>query len=180
MFFNQGLLILTYHRVLMVPDPLRPGQTDVLMFERHAATLAANFNVLDLEDAVSRIEHDSLPNRAVIITFDDGYSDNATTALPILKKNNLTATFFVATGFIDGGRLWNDTVIEAIRACPREELDLRSLDLGRWCLKTTADQEGAIQKILERVPEKSGPSRGERSRKKIQIQSGSFTFPLGL
>ncbi|MFC2340938.1 MAG: polysaccharide deacetylase family protein, partial [Selenomonas artemidis] len=41
-----------------------------------------------------------LPERPVLITFDDGYVDNYTTAYPILKKYNLKATIFVVTGFL--------------------------------------------------------------------------------
>lgn len=41
-----------------------------------------------------------LPDRPVLITFDDGYADNYTTAYPILKKYNLKATIFVVTGFL--------------------------------------------------------------------------------
>lgn len=43
----------------------------------------------------------TLPDRPVLITFDDGYEDNYTNAYPILKKYNLKATIFVVTGFLD-------------------------------------------------------------------------------
>ena len=42
----------------------------------------------------------TLPDRPVLITFDDGYVDNYTHAYPILKKYNLKATIFVVTGFL--------------------------------------------------------------------------------
>ena len=42
----------------------------------------------------------SLPERPVLITFDDGYVDNYTNAFPILKKYHLKATVFVVTGFL--------------------------------------------------------------------------------
>ena len=42
----------------------------------------------------------TLPDRPVLITFDDGYVDNYTNAYPILKKYNLKATIFVVTGFL--------------------------------------------------------------------------------
>ncbi len=148
MLFDNKFLILTYHRVLAVSDPLRPSQTDAAMFEQHASALADGFNVLSLDEAVTRLEEGSLLNRAVVITFDDGYRDNATVALPILKKNDLTATFFVAAEFLDGGRMWNDTVIEAIRICKHDELGLEHLELGRYCLKTQADRREAITRLL--------------------------------
>ena len=42
----------------------------------------------------------SLPDRPVLITFDDGYVDNYTNAYPILKKYDLKATIFIVTGFV--------------------------------------------------------------------------------
>jgi peptidoglycan/xylan/chitin deacetylase (PgdA/CDA1 family) len=40
------------------------------------------------------------PKRAVVLTFDDGYADAATTALPILRRYGARATFYVSSGFI--------------------------------------------------------------------------------
>lgn len=42
-----------------------------------------------------------LPDKPIILTFDDGYLDNYETAFPILKEMGFTGTFFVLTGFID-------------------------------------------------------------------------------
>jgi peptidoglycan/xylan/chitin deacetylase (PgdA/CDA1 family) len=42
--------------------------------------------------------------------------------MPILQRHSLTATFFIATGFLDGGRMWNDTIIETVRG--REDLSI--------------------------------------------------------
>src|ERR1044071_7430526 len=72
-----------------------------------------------------------LPKRALSITFDDGYADNYNVAAPILLRLGLAATFFVATGFLDGGCMFNDVVIEALRCAGGAELDLDDLGLGR-------------------------------------------------
>jgi peptidoglycan/xylan/chitin deacetylase (PgdA/CDA1 family) len=71
----------------------------------------------------------ALPERAAAITFDDGYADNFTRALPLLREQGLPATFFVATGFLDGGRMWNDTISEAIRRCNEDVVDLSAIGL---------------------------------------------------
>jgi len=42
-----------------------------------------------------------LPDKPIILTFDDGYADNYTNAFPILRKYGFTATFFVLTRFVD-------------------------------------------------------------------------------
>jgi peptidoglycan/xylan/chitin deacetylase (PgdA/CDA1 family) len=109
------LSVLIFHRVLADADPLFPEEVDADRFDTLCRWVRAQFNVLPLDQAVARLRSGSLPERALALTFDDGYADNFHVALPILLRHGLTATFFIATGFIDGGRMWNDTVIEAVR-----------------------------------------------------------------
>lgn len=46
----------------------------------------------------------ALPEKPVLITFDDGYRDNYENAFPLLRERNMTAAFFVVTDFIDEQR----------------------------------------------------------------------------
>jgi peptidoglycan/xylan/chitin deacetylase (PgdA/CDA1 family) len=93
------------------------------------------------------------------VTFDDGYTDNAEVALPILQKCRVPATFFIATGYLDGGRMWNDTVTEAIRAIAAPTLDLASLGLGTVALDTGAAKRAAIATLLPALKYLPGPER---------------------
>jgi len=113
-------------------------------------------------DAIAGLRHGNLPARPLCITFDDGYADNATLALPVLRKLGLHATFFVATGYLNGGRMWNDTVIEAVRAAPGPRLDLSELGLGVFVVDSIRGKRDAIEAILSRL--KYQPSV-ERQRK---------------
>jgi peptidoglycan/xylan/chitin deacetylase (PgdA/CDA1 family) len=126
---SRKLLVLTYHRILADEDPLRPGEMTRQAFARHMGVLRRFFRVLPLRQAWSRVRDGTLPRRAVAITFDDGYADNAELALPILARHRLPATFFVATAYLDGGRMWNDTIIETMRQAPAR-LDLSDLGGG--------------------------------------------------
>lgn len=111
------LSVLIFHRVLPEPDPLFPDEMHARRFGDVCGWLKAWFNVLPLDHAVASLKEGTLPARAACITFDDGYADNFHVAMPILQRHGLTATFFIATGYLDGGRMWNDTLIETIRAC---------------------------------------------------------------
>ncbi len=143
------LAILIYHRVLPATDPLHPGEPDVDTFRWQMAAVAATCNVLPLTDAVERLASHSLPPRAVAITFDDGYADNLTQALPVLQALDLPATVFVASGFIDGGIMWNDRVIETLRRVPDGEIDLAPVDLEPVRVDGVDARRSLIQTVID-------------------------------
>lgn len=107
--------ILIFHRILSKPDDLNPDEWDRVSFERLLDFLKSNFDILTIAEYGRRIRHGDVPARSLSITFDDGYADNFTEAFPLLRDHGLKATFFVSTGTLDGGRMWNDTIIEALR-----------------------------------------------------------------
>ena len=148
---RKKLFILIYHRVLDKPDFMRPGEVDISAFSWQMKLLAKYFNVLTLQDALQKMQSDTLPPRAVCITFDDGYADNYTNALPILKQFNMSATFFIANGFLNGGRMWNDTLIEAVRNFQQPELDLTAIGLGRFDVSDKVKKYQAVAKIIPQI-----------------------------
>jgi peptidoglycan/xylan/chitin deacetylase (PgdA/CDA1 family) len=103
---------------------------------------------MPLRDAVEHLRSGTLPPRAASITFDDGYADNYTEALPLLRKHGLHATFFIATGFLDGRRMWNDTLIESIRVAKLADLDLADLDLATVPIGTLEQKRAALRSII--------------------------------
>lgn len=147
----RRLSILIYHRVHARPDSIFPHEPDARSFDQRMRFVARSFNVLTLGQAVGHLAADTLPPRALVITFDDGYADNAEVALPILRRHGLTATFFVASGFIDGGRMWNDSVIECLRATTESTLDLEVFGLGRLPVAEASDRRAAIEQLLPRI-----------------------------
>ncbi len=160
---RKKLFILIYHRVLEKSDFMRPGEVDKITFTWQMKLLAKYFNVLPLHDALQKMQADTLPSRAVCITFDDGYADNYTNALPILKQFNLSATFFVANGFLNGGRMWNDTVIEAVRNFQQLELDLTAIALGRYDVSDNDKKHQAALKIIQQIKHLSPALRDQNT-----------------
>ncbi len=145
------LTILIYHRVLAERDGLFPAQVTAESFDAQLSALKSVFNVLPLSEAIARLASASLPPRAACITFDDGYADNATIALPILQRHGLHATFFVASAYLNGGRMFNDTVIHAIRNSRGSAIDLSMLGLGSYDLGSAEAKCRAIDAILKKV-----------------------------
>jgi peptidoglycan/xylan/chitin deacetylase (PgdA/CDA1 family) len=138
---------------------MNPWEVDKSIFDWQMALLAKYFNVLSLSEALERLENNTLPPRAVCITFDDGYADNYLNALPILLKYNLNATFFVASGFLDGGRMWNDTITETLRNLKQSELDLTKLGCGVFDIKTPEQKMVVASKIVAKVKHLSPSER---------------------
>lgn len=145
------LSLLIFHRVLPEPDPLFPDEMHERRFDTLCAWLVSCFNVLPLDEAVVRLKAGSLPARAACITFDDGYADNHHVAMPILQRHGLTATFFIATGFLDGGRMWNDTIIETVRSCSESLLDLASIGLGQYPIGSIDEKKAVISALIDQV-----------------------------
>ncbi len=145
------LSVLIFHRVLPESDVLFPQEMHARRFDSLCGWLAAWFNVLPLDQAALHLKAGTLPARAACLTFDDGYADNYNVALPILQRHGLCATFFIATGFLDGGRMWNDSIIESIRACQRPVLDLSGLGLGRHTLASVHERQAAIAALIAQI-----------------------------
>jgi peptidoglycan/xylan/chitin deacetylase (PgdA/CDA1 family) len=145
---GKKLFILIYHRVFDEPDYMHQGEVDRKEFSWQMQLLAKYFNVMTLSAALKAQTEGRLPSRAVAITFDDGYADNLYNALPILQANKLTATFFIASGFLDGGRMWNDSIVEAIRATKADSLDLTELGFGVYDIGSEQKREQIARKLV--------------------------------
>ena len=155
---------LIFHRVLPERDPLFPGEVTAEDFSAICSWLKTWFNVMPLNAAALQLREGRLPSRAMAISFDDGYADNHDVALPILQRHGLTATFFVATGFLDGGRMWNDAVIEAVRRCILPKLELEGTaasTLGALPLASLQDRRDAISRIINATKYLTPPERNQ-------------------
>ena len=130
------LLVFIFHRVLARPDPLLAGEPDANTFNWMIRFISQSFNVLPFGSAVKHLKFGDLPAASACITFDDGYRDNFDIALPILQRYGVKATFFIATDFLEGGRMWNDDVIEAVRHTNEASVNWEDYQLGTHDLTT--------------------------------------------
>jgi len=148
---SRAPAIMIYHRVRPERDALFPDEIDRAGFARHIAWLKSSCRIMPLADAVRHMRAGTLPPRTACITFDDGYADNAEIALPVLQHYGVSATFFVASGFLNGGRMWNDSVIELVRRMPGDTLDAGAFGLGVHSLATPALRAQAIIALLNKL-----------------------------
>lgn len=146
---ERRLSILIFHRVRPTSDPLFPNEPDCDVFDQFMRLIAESFTCLPLDQAIEILSRkQKLPKNAVAITFDDGYADNFTQALPILQKHNLSATFFISSGYLDGGCMWNDEAIELVRNFRGDKLDLSQYGIGILASKTVIDKSNLLEKLI--------------------------------
>ncbi len=112
---RDGFRVLNYHSITdsLEKEDSYQMTTPRALFEAQLRFLSENgYNVVSCGEAVKALTgHTQMPPRTVCITFDDGFKDNMTYALPVLKKFNYKATIFLTTGYIGKSRKyldWND------------------------------------------------------------------------
>jgi peptidoglycan/xylan/chitin deacetylase (PgdA/CDA1 family) len=105
-----GVAVLMFHSVL--PDPVLHADVlgDIAHAEREFRAqielLARDYHPVSLEDVVRNLRNDKpLGKRSVVVTFDDGYSDNHDVAMPILKQFGIPAAFYVTVDCVDNRTL---------------------------------------------------------------------------
>ncbi|SDF09058.1 polysaccharide deacetylase family protein [Sporomusa acidovorans] len=96
--YSNGIPVLLYHHINDDNSDLPNLTVTPAEFERQIVMLKnAGFETISPEDfmAYMRQEPVALPDKPILITFDDGYEDNYTYAFPILKKYSFKAVIFV-------------------------------------------------------------------------------------
>ena len=141
----RRLTVAMFHRVLARDDP-RWAESDpewTVSDELFADCLdffSEHYSIVSLDDVARGV--DALPDCPLLITFDDGWADNAEYALPLLQARNLPALCFVVSDVVDAQRtFWQEEVVAACRAgrlTPSEcdalwyELGGEPLTAGAW------------------------------------------------
>jgi peptidoglycan/xylan/chitin deacetylase (PgdA/CDA1 family) len=118
-----GTLVLLYHRVVDIDrDPYRLAVRPA-HFAEHCRILKKRCDVIRLRDL-------NRTSRQVVITFDDGYADNAHQARSILSTAGLPATFFVTIGRLEQSKeVWWDRLEQILLACKSDAVSIE-IELG--------------------------------------------------
>lgn len=143
--FVQRAIILGYHRIADVPaDPYGMVVTPD-RFRQQLEVVRRAANPVRLDELAKRVEIASLPERALVLSFDDAYSDTLSTVLPLLEEFEIPAIVFVVTGYM-GQEFWWDRLARLILQ-PSRLPELTPLLTGRAArrLQTLAHQIGGTQ-----------------------------------
>jgi peptidoglycan/xylan/chitin deacetylase (PgdA/CDA1 family) len=187
----RGLLVLCYHRIRDEPGPhVTPGPWSITQdqFDDQVRLLTRHFDVIAPSDLLDG--PDLRRQRLVAVTFDDGYRDNYTLALPVLRSRGVRAGFFIATGFIDRPHpAWWDEIAWMVRSSTR-----LGLPAGPWLARPLGlvdDMErqaavGALSDIYKHLPadqtesfmESIGEATGSGRRESAAAQDDWMTWDM--
>jgi peptidoglycan/xylan/chitin deacetylase (PgdA/CDA1 family) len=94
-------VILAYHRVIDIDSDPQLLNVSPEHFAQHLKVIRQCYQPISLRDLVHQLDEGQVPDRAVVITFDDGFADNLHYAKPLLERHQIPATVFVTAGAVD-------------------------------------------------------------------------------
>lgn len=141
------LPVFLFHKVPSRHDALVPNELLLSEFESLLDFVEEHFKVIPLGDAVSALRSGRFPRHCACITFDDGYPEWIAGVVPLLKRRNMHATFFITTGQFAGVPMWHERVANAIRHCRTEALAFRHSGLPELPLGSDVERSATIQRV---------------------------------
>lgn len=148
---RRQLLICCYHGVRedTSSDPhwlLLPRR----QFREQLEYLSRHYRCVPVDEAVETLRSGRLRQPTACITFDDGYANNRSIALPVLESLGLPATIYLTTGLVGTNeRLWTTALEMAIRQTRLSTLDLGSLGYGQVALRSDAERARLASRVIE-------------------------------
>lgn len=134
---HEKIPILMYHSIAEEATPkFKPFTVSPMLFAEHMAYLHGNgYTPLTVTQFVTRREVvATLPERPVVITFDDGFADFFTNALPVLQQHNFSATMYIPTAYVSSTSRWMEQDGEGNRPLLSwqqiQELDASGIECG--------------------------------------------------
>ncbi len=130
---QKNIHILAYHRVVEKLEPSYIFNSEIFSttlkdFEAQMKYVSKHFNVINFENLEKAIADNKVEENTLIVTFDDGYYDNYSLAMPVLNKYDISATVFLATDYIDSGKIfWFDAVAGFVNTYSDKKLELSSV-----------------------------------------------------
>lgn len=136
---NRGIPVLYYHSVndtvdneVTISPELLKKQLEYIKYQGYI-TLSMN----EVENYI--LDNQPIPEKSILITFDDGYMDNYYNAYPILKELNMKATIFCITSELDGSYYLSE---EALKEMSQNNIDIESHTVNHLHLnKLTYDEQ---------------------------------------
>jgi peptidoglycan/xylan/chitin deacetylase (PgdA/CDA1 family) len=129
----------------------------VEMFEEQIEFLSRKYDVITLRQAVDALTSAKSLKNTAVITFDDGYSNNFTLALPILEKYHAPATVFVTAGYIGSEELFplDEAYLLICQAKGRKPCNISEMSPGPLYFESNDDLHQSYKEVasfLKQLP----------------------------
>ncbi len=174
-----------YHDLAADDDELHVWQSvRVSAFERQLAYIREHYDLIDLDQLAecSRARTAAIGDRPrAVITFDDGLRGNAEHLLPIVERERVPVTVYVATRHVETGEPnWCDRLVNVLHDRQRVVVDLAEFGFGRFPIdqKAGAARWAQIQALLDAV--KRHPAGQRDVLELVERQIGSPSGRLAL
>lgn len=179
---EQNIPILMYHSISSHASPgFRPCIVSPETFEKHLIYLDqcryTSVTVTQFVQAIAR-GGDGLPPRPVILTFDDGYADFYTDALPALQRHGFSATLYIVTAFVGSTSRWLQHMGEGMRPMLTWEQLGEISASGIECGAHTHTHQALDVLTLAVVRDEIVRSK-ELLEEHLGVQVSSFAYPFG-
>ncbi len=118
---QKRAVILAYHRIARETPDAQGFCVAPRHFSEHLDVLSRRCTVISLAELARGVKKDGMPDRAAVVTFDDGYADALSDAWPILEQYGIPATVFVVSGFLRdpcGGRSLSSEELRKLADAP--------------------------------------------------------------
>lgn len=178
--------ILMYHMVSNHKKDAKFNSLRVkpLEFENQIKFLVEDgWNFFTMSELIEK--KDELPNKSVAITFDDGYEDNITNALPILKKYNAKATIYLVIDRHD--REWSSKRKKKNNSGELKNEPKLNDDQVKKLIDSGLIEIGSHTMTHDNLPNLSNEEKlkeisnsKEEIEKTFNIKCNSFCYPFGL
>jgi peptidoglycan/xylan/chitin deacetylase (PgdA/CDA1 family) len=154
--------VLMYHRVLPPEAMASTCSADGIIvststFRRQMETVRKYMHPMTVEAFAQALQENRLPERACLVTFDDGWFDNAVHALPILRELGVPAVVFIATDYIGTPDcFWQERLghllgIALQRQGPALQAMAGLLEFDPVALTAAADRRAALRRVIDVV-----------------------------
>jgi peptidoglycan/xylan/chitin deacetylase (PgdA/CDA1 family) len=112
---NKTPRVLFWHGVDDIENPDVEAETfDVVNFKKQVEYLVKNYEIISIDEFYIRLKENKFTNKEVVLTFDDGYSNNLYKVAPILNNLSLPFTVFISTEHIETGELYPTSIARLI------------------------------------------------------------------
>ncbi len=151
--YNSDLVILLYHGITKYKskgiENISKKHITEKEFYSQMEHVKKNCNLLSMDEVIyCKESNKKYPPNSVVITFDDGFENNYTTAAPILNELKIPATFYISSGMVNSKELfWADIIEDCINRCKASNINILLEKNHSFSLLKRTDKIMAMQII---------------------------------